>query len=77
MRYAVVIERGEAGFGAYVPDLPGCAAAGETLAEVRALIKDAIPLHLQLMREQGEPVPPPVSQVEYVEVEEPALAPAG
>ncbi len=68
MRYAVVIERSETGFGAFVPDLPGCVAAAESEAEVKQLIREAIELHLEALREGGAPVPPPSSQVDYVEV---------
>jgi predicted RNase H-like HicB family nuclease len=67
MRYAVVIERGESGFGAYVPDLPGCVAVGETEAEARQLIREAIEFHLEGMREDGEAVPEPSAHVECVE----------
>ena len=68
MQYAVVIERGEGSFGAYVPDLPGCVAVGETEAETRALIREAIAFHLDGMREDGETIPVPSAHVEYVEV---------
>ncbi|HLT46016.1 MAG TPA: type II toxin-antitoxin system HicB family antitoxin [Rubricoccaceae bacterium] len=68
MHYAVVIERGATSFGAYVPDLPGCVAVGETEEEVRALIREAIAFHLEGMREDGEPIPAPSAHVEYVEV---------
>ena len=68
MQYAVVIERGDASFGAYVPDLPGCVAVGESEAEVRGLIREVIAFHLEGMREDGEPVPEPAAHVEYVEV---------
>jgi predicted RNase H-like HicB family nuclease len=68
MRFAVVIERGKASFGAYVPDLPGCVAAGETEEVVRRLIAEAIDLHLEGIRESGDPVPEPNSIVDYVEV---------
>ena len=68
MQYAIVIERGETSVGAYVPDLPGCVAVGETEAEVRALIREAIQFHLEGMREDGDPVPKPSAHVEYVEV---------
>lgn len=68
MRYAVVIERGESSFGAYVPDLPGCVAVGETEAEVRKLVREAIAFHLEGMREDGEAAPEPSAHVEYVEV---------
>lgn len=58
--YLVVYEMGEAGsWGASVPDLPGCVAVGETRAEVGALIGEAIPLHLEMMRQVGEQVPAP------------------
>jgi predicted RNase H-like HicB family nuclease len=68
MQYAVVIERGQGSFGAYVPDLPGCVAVGETEAEARVLIREAIEFHLEGMREDGDPIPPPSAQVEYVDV---------
>ncbi len=68
MRYAVVIEKSETGYGAYVPDLPGCVAAGETIAETSGLIKEAIEFHLEGMREDGQTVPPPTSVADYVDV---------
>lgn len=68
MQYAVVIEPGETSFGAYVPDLPGCVAVGETEAEVRTLIREAIAFHLDGLREDGDPVRPPSAHVEYVEI---------
>jgi predicted RNase H-like HicB family nuclease len=68
MRYAVVIEKAESNFSAYVPDLPGCIATGSTLAEVESEIRDAIVFHLDGMREDGIAPPMPQSQVEYVEV---------
>jgi predicted RNase H-like HicB family nuclease len=68
MRYAVVIERAEGNFGAYVPDLPGCIATGATVTEVEAEIRDAIEFHLEGMREDGLPIPAPSSRVEYIEV---------
>lgn len=73
MEFAVVIERGPASYGAYVPDLPGCVAAAETEVEVRKLIREAIVFHLQGMRLNGEVIPEPTSRVDYVEVEEPAV----
>jgi predicted RNase H-like HicB family nuclease len=66
--YVVIIEKGETGYGAYVPDLPGCVAAAETIEEVRQLIREAIPLHLEMMRQQGEEVPNPTSLAETVRV---------
>jgi len=68
MKYAVVIEKGPTSFGAYVPDLPGCIAIGETRAEVVQLIQEAIELHLQSLQEQGDDVPLPVSSVEFINV---------
>jgi predicted RNase H-like HicB family nuclease len=68
MRYAVVIEQGETGFGAYVPDLPGCVAAADTRDEVIRLIQDAIEFHIEGLKESGEPVPPPSSSVEFIDV---------
>ncbi|MEO6104281.1 MAG: type II toxin-antitoxin system HicB family antitoxin [Pseudoxanthomonas sp.] len=68
MRYAIVIEQAGNSYSAYVPDLPGCIATGATKAEVEALIHDAIELHLAGLREDGTAVPPPSSQVEYIEV---------
>ncbi len=65
-RFAIVIERGPTSYGAYAPDLPGCAAVGETEDEVRQLIREGIKLHLQGMVEDGEPIPEPASKVEYV-----------
>ena len=70
MRYAVVIEKGERNYSAYVPDLPGCVSTGATLEEVKAEIRDAIEFHLEGMRQDGLPVPKPSSWAEYVEVEE-------
>jgi predicted RNase H-like HicB family nuclease len=69
MRYLVVVEQGPSSFGAYVPDLPGCVAAGESKEEVLALIHDAIALHLEGLREAGQPIPAPSSTSELVEVE--------
>jgi predicted RNase H-like HicB family nuclease len=69
MRYLVVVEKGPSSFGAYVPDLPGCIAAGESKDEVLSLIRDAIELHLEGLKEEGQPIPPPSSTSELVEVE--------
>ena len=67
MRYAVIIERGENSYGAYVPDLPGCIAVGDTLEEVKTLIQEAIEFHLEGLQEDGESIPQPSSSIEYVE----------
>jgi predicted RNase H-like HicB family nuclease len=68
MRYAVVIEAGETGFGAYVPDLPGCVAAGETREEVVRLIQEAIEFHIEGLKEDGQPIPEPTSSIEFIDV---------
>jgi predicted RNase H-like HicB family nuclease len=68
MKYAVIIEEGENSFGAYVPDLPGCAAVAETKEELMRLIQEAIDFHIEGLREDGQPVPEPASSVEYIEV---------
>jgi predicted RNase H-like HicB family nuclease len=70
MRYAVVIEKGERNYSAYVPDLPGCVSVGDTLEGVKSEIREAIEFHLHGMREDGTPIPPPSSRAEYVEVAE-------
>jgi len=68
MRYAVIVERGETSYGAYVPDLPGCVAVAETKDEVLSLIRDAIEFHLDGIRQEGQVVPVPSSFTEYIEV---------
>jgi predicted RNase H-like HicB family nuclease len=68
MKYVVIIERGENSYGAYVPDLPGCVAVGETKEEALKLIKEAIELHIESMREEGFAIPEPSSIVEYVQI---------
>lgn len=68
MRYLVVVEKGPTSYGAHVPDLPGCIAAGETKDEALTLIREAIELHLEDLKNQGQPIPPPSSTGEVVEV---------
>jgi predicted RNase H-like HicB family nuclease len=68
MRYAIVIEPGENNFSAYVPDLPGCVSTGRTLDEVKAEMRDAIAFHLEGLRKDGLPIPPPTSRADYVEI---------
>jgi predicted RNase H-like HicB family nuclease len=68
MEYVVILERGKNSFGAYVPDLPGCAAVGETKEEALRLIREGIELHLSGMREEGLPIPEPASFTELVKV---------
>jgi len=69
MEYLVVIEQGATSYGAYVPDLPGCVAVGESRAEVESLIRGAIELHVEGLREDGRPVPEPHSTSQLVTVE--------
>ena len=68
MRYMVVIERGEKSWGAHVPDLPGCMAVGETRDEVLRLVREAIDFHIDGLRQDGLPVPPPTCESEFVEI---------
>ncbi len=68
MKYAVVIERGENSYGAYVPDLPGCVAAGESREQVVQLIQEAIEVHIVGLKEDGLPIPSASSSVEFVDV---------
>ena len=68
-KYAVVIEKGPANLSAYVPDLPGCITTGKTLEEIERNIREAIELHLEGLREDGQPVPEPSTAVQYVELQ--------
>jgi predicted RNase H-like HicB family nuclease len=67
LKYAVVIERAADNYSAYVPDLPGCISVGDTVEETERNIRDAIALHLEGLREAGDPVPSPSTVVEYVD----------
>jgi predicted RNase H-like HicB family nuclease len=67
MRYAIVIEKAGGNYSAYVPDLPGCIATGDTVADVEREIRDAIRFHIEGLREDGLPVPQATSSVDYVE----------
>jgi predicted RNase H-like HicB family nuclease len=69
MEYLVVIERGPSSFGAYVPDLPGCVAVGETRQEVEALIREAIEFHIEGLREEGQPLPEPSSTSQVISID--------
>ncbi len=68
VRYAIVIEKAESNYSAYVPDLPGCVATGRTVVETEQQMREAIEFHLEGLREDGLPIPDPQSQVDYVEV---------
>jgi predicted RNase H-like HicB family nuclease len=67
VQYAVVIEKGERNYSAYVPDLPGCAATGDTLEEVRHEIRAAVDFHIEGLKEDGIPVPDPTTVCDYVD----------
>jgi predicted RNase H-like HicB family nuclease len=71
MHYAVIIEKGDTSYGAYVPDLPGCIAVGKTREEVETLIREAIEFHLEGMVEDGDPIPEPTCIAINVEVNVP------
>jgi len=67
-KYAIVVERAERNYAAYVPDLPGCVATGATVEEAEELLREAIAMHIAGLREDGLPVPAPSSVVDYLEV---------
>src|SRR5271168_1823006 len=69
-KYAIVIEQGENNLSAYVPDLPGCITTGRTIEEIERNIREAIALHLEGLREDGEPIPDSHTAVAYVELQE-------
>jgi len=69
MKYLVVIEKGPTSFGAYVPDLPGCVAVAKTRRKVKSLIREAIQMHVEDMRERGYPIPKPTAAGEMVELQ--------
>ena len=68
MKYGFVFEKSADGYGAYVPDLPGCAAVGDSIEDTKHLIEAAIQLHLATMRADGDPIPEPSTIVDYIEV---------
>lgn len=68
MRYAIVIEKAESNYSAYVPDLPRCVATGSTMQDVETQIREAIAFHVDGLREDGLVIPTPSSQVEYIEI---------
>ena len=68
MRYAVIIEKGDENYSAYAPDLPGCAAAAETLDETLRLMREAIEFHIEGLLRDGDPVPMPNTICDYVEI---------
>ena len=68
MQYLVIVEKSENGFGAYVPDLPGCVAAADSRDEIMSLIQEAIEFHIEGLKKSGEAIPTPRSQSALVEV---------
>jgi predicted RNase H-like HicB family nuclease len=68
MRYAIVIEKADNNYSAYVPDLPGCVATGTTVEETESQIREAIEFHSEGLREDGVSIPQPASRVEYIEI---------
>jgi predicted RNase H-like HicB family nuclease len=68
VEYTVIYERGETNWGAYIPDLPGCVSIGDTFLEVQENIKEAIELYLEVLREDGLPIPEPATEVGKVAV---------
>ena len=67
-RYAIVVEKAESNYAAYVPDLPGCVATGATVEATERLLREAIELHVEGLKEDGLPVPEPSSVVDYLEI---------
>ena len=69
MRFAMIIEKGENNYSAYLPDLPGCVATGKTIEEIKQRMSEAIEMHVEGMIEDGLPIPEPNSEVDYIEIE--------
>ena len=68
MKYTVIYEKSATGYGAYIPDLPGCVATGKTKAQVKKLIREAIELHIESLKQHGEPVPQPTTVADCITV---------
>jgi len=68
MKYAMVIERGPRNYSAFAPDLPGCVAVGATLEKVKEDMRSAIAFHIDGLRRNGDPVPPPTTDIAYAEI---------
>ena len=77
MRYAIVIEKADNNYSAYVPDVPGCIATGATVDEVKRNLADALQFHFEGMRADGEGLPQPSSSVDYLDVITPTQRAAG
>ncbi len=68
MRYAIVIEKAENNYAAYIPDLPGYVAAADTIEETKQLLREAVEIHIKGMKEDGLPIPEPTIQTDYLEI---------
>jgi predicted RNase H-like HicB family nuclease len=68
MRYAAIFEKTDTGYSAYAPDVPGCAAVGDTLEETKQQLAEALAFHFEGMQEDGDPIPQPTTECGYVEV---------
>lgn len=68
LRIPIIIEQGTENYSAYVPDLPGCVSTGRSIDEVKANMQEAIRMHLEGMREDGEPIPTSYSLAEYIDI---------
>jgi predicted RNase H-like HicB family nuclease len=66
--YTIIIEVADGNFAAYAPDVPGCVAAGDTVEETRRLMEQALTLHVDLLREMGEPIPAPHTKAAVVQI---------
>jgi predicted RNase H-like HicB family nuclease len=69
VRFVAVFEKADSNWAAYIPDLPGCITTGSTLQETKRNIREAVALHLEAMREVGEPIPEPTTDIDFVELE--------
>lgn len=67
MKYAIIIEKSVEGYGAYAPDLPGLGVVADSVAEARELIREAISLHLQGLKDDGQPYPEASVEIDYIE----------
>jgi predicted RNase H-like HicB family nuclease len=68
MKFTIIIEKGPTSYGAYIPDLPGCVAVGDTREETMKLLQEGAEMHLEAMREDGEKIPEPSSTAAEVDV---------
>lgn len=68
MKYAVIYEKSSTGYGAYVPDLPGCVATGKTRKETERRIREAIEMHIESLRKHGDSIPPATTMADYVNI---------